>query len=68
MYFYYYDHKLQRYPRDGLSYSDIYDQEVLDSLSDRPIEKYKEDSKQHYSNHTEKILHMITRILCIVTI
>ena len=26
----------QRYPRGGLSYSDIHDQEVLDSLSDRP--------------------------------
>ena len=26
----------QRYPRGGSSYSDIHDQEVLDSLSDRP--------------------------------
>ncbi|BBG97126.1 Exostosin family protein [Prunus dulcis] len=28
---------LQRYPRGGSSYSDIHDQEVLDSLSDRPL-------------------------------
>ena len=27
----------QRYPRGGSSYSDIHDQEVLDSLSDRPL-------------------------------
>ncbi|BBN68296.1 hypothetical protein Prudu_366S000600 [Prunus dulcis] len=28
---------VQRYPRGGSSYLDIHDQEVLDSLSDRPL-------------------------------
>jgi len=51
----------QRYPRDGSSYSDIYDQEVLDSLSDRP---WKE--KEGWNANRRILLNLPDRIVPIL--